>query len=297
MPSGSEFAQSIATLDGFAREQRIRDALAARNVPWWASPDRFLEVSVKRVLSDGLVHQARYRVSSDVASIGTEAPFRVPMYPNTAQWWADENRAILPSRQMSLDIWRSSDAKVEPHPYAPTDGGFANQRTARWIESNAFIDAQLAKMGASPGTALIAGDKKDVVIGPGLDGSKVAIYGWHRPTGAPWQPYATPHPWDYSDYSHGVRLIARDALVDGRPMDLVDVFQDRMLSALVSDQGPFNPRFPNMVTPTTPNYAQAMSGVRSASTLPLKASSSGPPVLAISFALGAGALLIRAIAS
>jgi hypothetical protein len=66
----------------------------------------------------------------------------------------------------------------------------------------------------------------------------VAIYGWHYLTGEPIQPVYHRHVNTWVDYSHGIRLVDRDVVVDGVTMDIDLVLSDPVLSALLSDEGP-----------------------------------------------------------
>ncbi len=63
-----------------------------------------------------------------------------------------------------------------------------------------------------------AGHKKDVVITNRLtrEQGRIAIYGWHQPTGIPIQPLSTVHGAGYADYSHGIRLVSDVVLIDGK---------------------------------------------------------------------------------
>ena len=90
----------------------------------------------------------------------------------------------------------------------------------------------------SPVGLLVSGLKKDVVLTNRLTSrpSKVAIYGWHRQNGSPWQPLSTVHGWSYVDYSHGIRLIARRAKLDGNDVDLDQLYARG--DSRVSDEGP-----------------------------------------------------------
>jgi hypothetical protein len=73
--------------------------------------------------------------------------------------------------------------------------------------------------------------------------SRVAIYGWHYPDGQPIQPLYVGHVDWYVDYSHGIRLVSQEMIVDGRPMRFSDVLRDMELSALVSDEGPIDAEY------------------------------------------------------
>lgn len=44
---------------------------------------------------------------------------------------------------------------------------------------------------------------------------RLFIYGWHYQDGKPIQPLSAAHSVDYVDYSHGVRLVRDEVLIDG----------------------------------------------------------------------------------
>jgi hypothetical protein len=91
-----------------------------------------------------------------------------------------------------------------------------------------------------PRGSLVAGVKKDVVVSNRLDEkpNRVAIYGWHTPDGKPIQPLSIVHRDSYVDYSHGVRLMRRAVLVDGKRRDARHVLHDADVCDLLSDEGP-----------------------------------------------------------
>ena len=70
--------------------------------------------------------------------------------------------------------------------------------------------------------------------------NKVAIYGWHKLDGKPIQPLYPGHADWYADYSHGVRLVKNECVVDGKKMKVADVLKDAELSVLLSDEGPID---------------------------------------------------------
>ena len=94
-------------------------------------------------------------------------------------------------------------------------------------------------MAAHPLGALVAGDKKDVVIAAKLSGTpgKVAIYGWHQANGKPIQPLYTGHADFYADYSHGIRLVQLTLGVNGVVKTVPEVLADAALCGLLSDEG------------------------------------------------------------
>lgn len=135
-------------------------------------------------------------------------------------------------------IYQAANTKLPSKPFPPDDKMETSQRMA---DHDAAIGPQLPSR-----TNLIAGHKKDIVVGPDLDGSKVAIYGWQPdPSKFPHQPYSTVHGSYYADYSHGIRPVSRWAMVDGKVTDIFNVFRDSSLLPLVSDQGSFVPVFPS----------------------------------------------------
>jgi hypothetical protein len=87
---------------------------------------------------------------------------------------------------------------------------------------------------------LAAGVKKDVVITNrlGEKPNRVALYGWHKADGSPIQPLTIVHRDTYVDYSHGVRLVRRMVMVDGKPRDIRHALHAADVCGLLSDEGP-----------------------------------------------------------
>lgn len=86
---------------------------------------------------------------------------------------------------------------------------------------------------------LRAGQKKDVVITNRLNErpNRIAIYGWHFPSGEPIQPVTTVHADWYVDYSHGIRPVVGTIKVDGADMPYEQVLRDPKLHVLLSNEG------------------------------------------------------------
>lgn len=227
---GGEFGASILALEGDKRERAIlQAALVPANLPGWL---RGPWVPI-------VVGDLTFFAEPDYDSIGEDGDFlRLSMTPATAQKIADARNSILPTRKMVAAIYAAADTKLPSKTYAPDS---KMESTARMIEHNAAIGNNHPSL-----SNLLAGHKKDIVIGPDLDGSHVAIYGWQPdPKVYPYQPYSTVHGASYADYSHGVRLVHRVMLWKGQPVDAEEIFRDPARSKLVSDQGVFVPRFPN----------------------------------------------------
>jgi hypothetical protein len=177
---------------------------------------------------------------TDVLCIGQNNDYvRMPMNPHTAQAIANQYDCTLPTRKMVNDIWSAAANKLEPKPWGPPfDGTMLN--TYRIGVHNTTIQNQLAGLNSS---ALISGHKKDVVLtnrlAPNNPNKRVAIYGWIQTNGQAIQGLnPVSHEDTYADYSHGIRMIANDVMVNGNVMRMKDVFADPALSVLVSDEGP-----------------------------------------------------------
>jgi hypothetical protein len=236
--TGSEFAKQILELRGEARERAIRDAIVSGNVPSWLSDKSQWRPIVSEQTIDGIPNKLVMRVSPDVASIGTDDDFlRVPRFPDYAQAVADHFEALLPSSAIAAKIVKQADTFVPAFPF-----GEPRDSTERYVQSNQAIQSYLAKKNASPSTGLIAGQKKDIVVGPNLTKDMLAIWGlpgWEQG----YQSHA--HDRNYVDYSHGVRLVDRRATLNGADVDLFYVFTSPQSHVLVSDQDAFAPVFPN----------------------------------------------------
>lgn len=233
--TGTEFDTIIAKLKGPAREQAILNAIKAGHVPQWY---RNTWIPVQ---SGPLT----FYVKPDYFVIGDETNYRrIPMTPQTAQAIANGFNSILPSRRMVDLIYAApGSVQIKPHPFPPDD---KMEESFRFVEHDASINASLTGSGyGSVPKELRVGHKKDIVVGPDLDGSRVAIYGWHTAPGKPIQPYSTIHGSYYADYAHGVRLVSRQTKLDGKPIDIMTAFREPSLVPLVSDQGSFVPVFPS----------------------------------------------------
>ena len=141
----------------------------------------------------------------------------------------------LPTRKMVDDIDAHATLRLAPQPMTAE-----RESPLVFLENNCFIEQQ--RFGRGTG-ALICGIKKDIVITNRLKEKphRVAIYGWRMLNGKPIQPLTTVHADTYVDYSHGVRLIARQMLVDGKPTTIDAVLKDPALCGLLSDEGVIDP--------------------------------------------------------
>ena len=143
---------------------------------------------------------------------------RTPLGYSDALHLADSLDMWLPAVEMVNAIYQQAGIKLAPIPMPPTE-----ERTTRayYVRHDSLIDEQIADSGfTSISGKLIAGHKKDVIA---IDrtSSKVGIYGWHLSDSTFIQPFSTVHRREYFDYSHGIRLIKKQALdADGNVITL-----------------------------------------------------------------------------
>ncbi len=229
--TGSAFSATLAHLSREERERAILHELFAGNVPSFLR--RLRTVTVKGIGPDSVVHVVEYEVMPDYLAIGSDDDFvRMPMLPYTAQDFCDAFGFVLPTRKMVNDIWAAATVHVEPRPLT-----VEREAPATFLRHQRIIEEQLK--GSEPG-AFVAGIKKDVVVTGMLQErpNRVAIYGWHYPSGQPIQPLYTGHVDWYVDYSHGIRPVRRWLRVDGVRRSYEEVLADPKLAYLLSDEGP-----------------------------------------------------------
>ena len=183
-------------------------------------------------------------VTPDYLAIGSESDFiRIPMNYHTASVVATNFGFILPTPHMVDAIYEQSAYHFTPQPMTP---GPQMRSTAYYQQHNHMIMQQRLSHGIPLGE-LVSGHKKDVVITNRLtrEPGRIAIYGWHQPTGIPIQPLSTVHGAGYADYSHGIRLVSDVVLIDGKMRSVYDVLQDPELAAVLTDEGPISQLLPN----------------------------------------------------
>jgi len=229
-PGGAEFMQSLGGLDRDAREGAVLRELRSGNIPDFLR--HLVPVAVTATDAEGHKHTAVYQVMPDYLAIGSDRDFvRVPMNPHTAQAFCDAFGFVLPTPKMVDDIWRESVSKIIPQPLTQS-----REAPLTFLMHNRMIEEQIA--GQYLGE-LRAGHKKDVVITNRLNErpNRIAIYGWHFPSGEPIQPVSTVHVDWYVDYSHGIRPVAKTIKVDEADMPYEQVLRDPKLHVLLSNEG------------------------------------------------------------
>ena len=236
--TGSQFAESIATLDAPHREQAILREVLEGNLPTFLR--RLAPVELTSRMASGRSLSATIFVMPDYLAIGSDDDFlRMPMNLVTATAIASHFGFVLPTRKMVDAIYQQSAYHFVPEPLM---SGPQMRSTGYYQAHNELIQKQARERGIPVGP-LVSGDKKDVVVTNLLTGAprRIAIYGWHRPNGAPIQPLSTVHGACYADYSHGIRLVAGMALEEGGLRSVRDILQDSVLANALSDEGAIRP--------------------------------------------------------
>jgi hypothetical protein len=246
---GKAFAEKVSALSFAEREQEILNEVLAGNVP--ALFRKFCPVTVMNIAGDK-TNIATFYAAPEYLAIGSDEDyFLTPISPNTAQRIADQLGCVLPTRKMVDAIYASAEVKLAPAPIPPSA---AMTTVPVFVQHNEMVRTQrVAFVKEHPLGALVAGHKKDVVISRQLSSvtNRVAIYGWHQTNGAAIQPLYLGHTAAWVDYSHGIRLVQRDMMVNGEAKTVADVLADPRLCGLISDEDVItNARYPtNPVSP------------------------------------------------
>lgn len=269
MITGADVAQALLPLTGEEREKKLFSlAIDKRNYPdfFW----QFQPVTVQAQIGNN-VRTLVVRVAPDWLCLGTVNDYlRTPQWPAYAAKLAEAFDCVLPTTVLSNAIWDQSIVKgpLQVVPEALPVPSARMETTAAWISSQKLTQQVLGPDYVHYPGPLAAGFKKDLVLGPHLDGQRVAIYGARWPNGVIVQPYSTIHAASYSDYSHGTRLIDANALLDGRTVRLPDLAVDPQLWPLVSNAGPFPLTFPNATATAAAPGATATARVADVSLPP-----------------------------
>jgi hypothetical protein len=251
--TGSAVRDDISNLTVTAREDYLYTEFTHGNIPDFL---RTLKpVTVSHTVNSQL-HTATFYVTPDYLAVGSDADFfRMPMTPILAQWLADYFSCSLPTRKMVDETWSAAAFHLNPEPIAPSPQMIT---VPVFYQHHQMVETQRVQAGAPLG-ALIAGIKKDVVITPQLPTRppppRVAIYGWHYPDGVAIQPLSLVHENTYADYSHGIRMVSNNMVLDGNSTTVQAVLADPNMSILLSDEGAVTtPRYSVSAPPTTFPY-------------------------------------------
>jgi hypothetical protein len=216
------------------RERSILGQLMEGNLPSFLR--KLVPVKLSYEVARGKTLLATIFVMPEYLAIGSDSDFlRIPMNFHTATAIADRLGFVLPTRKIVDAIYDQSAGRFTPQ---PLPAGPQMTSTEYYRKHNAMIDQQSRTRGFPLGE-LVAGHKKDVVLTNHLRyrPDRIAIYGWHRAVGQPIQPLSTVHGANYADYSHGIRLVGKMAMIEGRLRSVYDILQDSLLASVLSDEG------------------------------------------------------------
>ncbi len=232
--SGSLFAKDTAHMSEKERQSAAVWELRHGNMPSFIRS--FTPVKLTHTPKSGKKITAVIWVSPDYLSIGSDTDYlRIPLSYPSAVSVASAFGCILPTRKIVDAIYRQSSFRYTPQPMHPGPEMCSN---AYFLEHQRRIERQRIWRDSK----LVSGHKKDVVLTNLLwkKPNRIAIYGWHRPTGEPIQPLSTVHRAGYADYSHGVRLISQIVLINGEYKSIFDVLEDSTLAPVLTYEGIIN---------------------------------------------------------
>lgn len=234
--SGSQFMQKVENMTFEDREDEIYKEISSGNIP------DFLRnlVSIETNFNDanGQSHLVTFQVMPDYLAIGSDEDFcRIPMGPITAQKLADLFGAVLPTSKLVDNIYQNAEIKLAPVTYYPV--GNQNELVPKFVQHNTDIEQQRISAGGTLGQ-LVGGIKKDVVLSNKItDPSRenhVVIYGWHQLDGSPIQPLTNIHYDTYVDYSHGIRFINSQIILDDEVQEITDILSTPILYKILSNE-------------------------------------------------------------
>ena len=227
--TGKQFIDKVKDLTARQQDSLIVQEILSGNVPSFLK--RFVKVKTSMQGKNGTKIKAFYYVSPDYLAIGTDADWvRMPMTPQAAQAIADSLHCFLPTRKISNDVFNAARVHLEPQPLTQN-----RESPLTFLEHHQLIEKQRNNK-----KGLIVGIKKDIVLSSQImkhtKPNRVAIYGWHYPSGKPIQPLYVGHVDWYVDYSHGIRLVYDQIWVNNKPISYQNILRDSTLKALLCDE-------------------------------------------------------------
>lgn len=234
--SGSEFMQKVENMTFEDREDEIYKEISSGNIPDFLRNLVTIETNFND--ANGESHSVKYQVMPDYLAIGSDEDFcRIPMGPITAQKLADLFGAVLPTSKLVDNIYLNAEIKLAPVTYYPVEN--QNELVPKFIQHNTDIEQQRISEGGNLGQ-LVGGIKKDVVLSNKItDPSRenhVVIYGWHQLDGSPIQPLTNIHYDTYVDYSHGIRFMNSQFVLDGEIQEITNILSTPILYKILSNE-------------------------------------------------------------
>ena len=232
--TGSQFTKMTSSLKANERDSLAINELLAGNIPNSLRQHIYITDTLQDAI--GTMHEVTFSTLPDYLAIGTDEDYiRIPLLPQTAQQIATHYGSTLPTRKLSALIHQHSRVKMAPQPMTPDATMVTMPVFAR---HDSLLNMQMKGMNIKPFKLLTAGHKKDISITNRIanEPNRLFIYGLHYPDGKAIQPLSGAHNNKYVDYSHGVRLISDEVLVDGQIHSLTSLLKDSILYKLFSDE-------------------------------------------------------------
>jgi len=242
--TGTEFVMQFESATQEFREETVVSEVIHGNLPDYL---RHL-IPITSIATIDLVEcTLMYFVTPDYLSIGSDTDaFLVPLGPESAQRIANRLSAMLPTRLIVDQIWVEAQVRLEPQPIAPSDS--MTRIPVMRIHDRMVNNQRSQYLTAFPLGSLVAGHKKDVILSNKIydhpNAPRVVIYGWHQTNGSAIQPVYNGHAFWYADYSHGIRLVSRIAMLNGSTVDLMELLCNERFHVLISDEGPICSGYP-----------------------------------------------------
>lgn len=243
---GAAFAQQITGLSLAEREKAVVQEILSGNVPAFSRPLKPLKITQ---VVDGKNYELIFFTTSDYLAIGSaEDYFYIPMTPSTAQYLADQLDCVLPTQKIVDVVYQQAAVQLTPQPIPPSE-----QMTTVpvFIQHTDSIKQQILQRRLKRSAdQLMAGHKKDIILSNKIYSKErasgsVVIYGWHLAENKPIQPVYNGHHGLYADYSHGTRLIAKVAFLNGAAVRVEDLLKHPDLFMLLSEEGVISqPNYP-----------------------------------------------------
>lgn len=226
--TGSEFYKSAVQMNWKSRDSFAVSEILEGNIPDFQR--RFVKVNISDYVN-GRYIKAYIFVAPDYLSIGNNDDWaRICITPMAAQIIADSFHCFLPTKKIVDKIFNASTVRLIPVPMF----AFRDSTPTMWHHHLIIEGQRKGRKG------LISGIKKDVVlsykISENAKPDRVAIYGWHYPDGSIIQPLYTGHVNWYVDYSHGIRLVYENILIDGKMIHYTEILKHQIYRQLLCDE-------------------------------------------------------------
>jgi hypothetical protein len=234
--TGSQFMNNVKRLTFQDREDSIYSEISKGNIPDFLRNQIMICDTVKDAA--GVNHIIYYEAFPDYLAIGSNEDYcRVPIGPITAQQLALLFGANLPTRKLVDNIHKNSTLRLYPITYPWSD---TSSMVIRFVQHSHAVDSERVAVKGILGE-LTDGVQKDVVLSNLITDptrpDHVVIYGWYYPQGGSFiQPLTNIHNNNYVDYSHGIRLINNEVLVDSVIMTVPQILKDPILYKILSNE-------------------------------------------------------------